>query len=234
MRGEELVSMLIQYISQLGSVGSQTLFDAQRTSLTTTERLGQQFFSGRQDQPGIDLVGKLMAQEHSDYTERDATLLRMKDAVSHGALTTLIGKSLEQGPNSEEALGESGSSLSRVMAASVGQLASSNLPALLQLFKSGKADAAWDGYERERYVWDQPANTTAGLRSDGVKRAAVDWSYDGTPRVSDHGQNGGNRIDVRIEALDARSFLDRKEDIAEAVRQAMLTSGVFGDALGDH
>jgi hypothetical protein len=39
------------------------------------------------------------------------------------------------------------------------------------------------------------------------------------------------QITIHVQAMDSRSFLDRSEDIAQAVRKAMLESNVLNDVV---
>ena len=46
------------------------------------------------------------------------------------------------------------------------------------------------------------------------------------------GSGGGStQITVQVQAMDSQSFLDHSDDIAQAVRQAMLQSSVLNDVI---
>ena len=76
----------------------------------------------------------------------------------------------------------------------------------------------------------------------------VDYDQSGTPRVYERrvsegagvgpesGRSGGAglpQINVHVQAMDARSFLDRSSDIAAAVREAMLNLNSINDVVTD-
>lgn len=59
----------------------------------------------------------------------------------------------------------------------------------------------------------------------------LDYRYDGQPRRVLNSEPSERRLEIHIQALDARSILDRKEELAEAVRQAMSSAGAGQEAL---
>jgi hypothetical protein len=78
--------------------------------------------------------------------------------------------------------------------------------------------------------------------------AEVDYDQSGAPRVYERraseiaevgpetGRSGGAalpQINVNVQAMDARSFLDRSSDIAAAVREAMLNLNSINDVVTD-
>ncbi|HOK48043.1 MAG TPA: hypothetical protein PLA43_18850 [Bryobacteraceae bacterium] len=44
---------------------------------------------------------------------------------------------------------------------------------------------------------------------------------------------GGQQITIQVQAMDSRSFIDHSEDIARAVREAMLNSHALNDVVND-
>jgi hypothetical protein len=77
----------------------------------------------------------------------------------------------------------------------------------------------------------QAAETASGLVN-------ADYDQSGMPRTSDASGSGGSSsagpaITVNVQALDARSFLDRSSDIAAAVRDAMLNLNSINDVVND-
>lgn len=64
--------------------------------------------------------------------------------------------------------------------------------------------------------------------------AAVDYSTDGMPRpLATVGQPAASTVVVNVQAMDSRSFLDHSDDIARAVREALLNSHPLGDYLAE-
>lgn len=61
----------------------------------------------------------------------------------------------------------------------------------------------------------------------------VVWGENGLPRsaASGAGANAGQQITVQVQAMDSQSFLDHSDDIAQAVRQAMLNMNSINDVV---
>jgi hypothetical protein len=60
----------------------------------------------------------------------------------------------------------------------------------------------------------------------------VDYAAGGQPQpVTSTSSTSASQITVQVQAMDSQSFLDRSQDIAAAVRQAMLESGVLNDVI---
>jgi len=58
------------------------------------------------------------------------------------------------------------------------------------------------------------------------------WGENGLPRASGDGEPGASpQITVQVQAMDSQSFLDHSEDIAQAVRQAMLNMSPVNDVI---
>src|SRR4051794_5354886 len=74
------------------------------------------------------------------------------------------------------------------------------------------------------------AETSGGL-------ADVDYDQSGRPRAVERGAaasaGAAPQITVNVQAMDARSFLDRSGDIAAAVRDAMLNLNSINDVVTD-
>jgi hypothetical protein len=94
----------------------------------------------------------------------------------------------------------------------------------------------------ERYALPPPIRAEAGLSRSGdtylIDRAAGDRIRPlttGTPSGSREESNPGRggTVTVNVQAMDSQSFLDRREDIARAVREAMLESHSLNDVVGE-
>ena len=72
------------------------------------------------------------------------------------------------------------------------------------------------------------AETASGL-------GAVDYDQAGMPRAYDAGLRSSSQpqVQVTVQAMDARSFLDRSTEIAAAVREAMLNLNSINDVVND-
>jgi hypothetical protein len=58
---------------------------------------------------------------------------------------------------------------------------------------------------------------------------AADYGANGAPRSAS--PSGGQNVTVQVNAMDSKSFLDHSDDIAQAVRQAMLHSNSLNDVV---
>ncbi len=62
----------------------------------------------------------------------------------------------------------------------------------------------------------------------------VSWGENGLPRAAGSGtQSASQQITVQVQAMDSQSFLDRSDDIAQAVRQAMLNMNSLNDVVAN-
>ena len=60
----------------------------------------------------------------------------------------------------------------------------------------------------------------------------VSWGENGLPRsAASGGSNAAQQITVQVQAMDSQSFLDHSDDIAQAVRKAMLNMNSINDAI---
>jgi hypothetical protein len=116
---------------------------------------------------------------------------------------------------------------------------------LLRLFGAGKKE---EPAPLERFALPAPIRAEAGLSPSGqtylidrgagdrIRPAAVPgperegWAR--TPARQPQA-GGGTAITVNVQAMDSQSFLDRREDIARAVREAMLQSHSLNDVVSE-
>jgi hypothetical protein len=60
----------------------------------------------------------------------------------------------------------------------------------------------------------------------------VVWGQNGLPRsTGSSGSSAGQQITVQVQAMDSQSFLDHSDDIAQAVKQAMLNMNSINDVV---
>jgi hypothetical protein len=83
-----------------------------------------------------------------------------------------------------------------------------------------------------KYVMPQPLELRTAVAGSGFQNA--DYNQTGTPRGYDAPIMGtAPTIQVSVQAMDARSFLDRSSEIAAAVRDAMLNLNPINDVVND-
>jgi hypothetical protein len=115
--------------------------------------------------------------------------------------------------------------------------------ALFRLFGGGDDEAP---VPLVKYALPARREFHAAVTESGF--ADVDYDQSGTPRMyerrasdgaatwPENGRSSGAglpQINVNVQAMDARSFLDRSSDIAAAVREAMLNLNSINDVVTD-
>ena len=81
------------------------------------------------------------------------------------------------------------------------------------------------------YMAPLPVNVDAGFSEGGGGAYGVDSAQGGAPRAMN--SSSASQITVQVQAMDSSSFLDHSQEIALAVRQAMLQSTVLNDVIRD-
>jgi hypothetical protein len=90
--------------------------------------------------------------------------------------------------------------------------------------------------ELEKFNMPSSLSVEAGLSTDRGY-SGIRYSQGGQPQLTDvssqaNRQSGQSSvIQVNIQAMDSQSFLDRQDDIARAVREAMLHSNSLNDIV---
>jgi hypothetical protein len=82
------------------------------------------------------------------------------------------------------------------------------------------------------YMAPLPVHVDAGFGEGGGGAYGVDSAQGGAPRAVTTSPAAA-QITVQVQAMDSSSFLDHSQDIALAVRQAMLQSTVLNDVIRD-
>lgn len=180
---------------------------------------------------GTDELVRNLAGEQS----RPGTLLdddQTPGASNIGGLGRLTGEALGSGirlPTVDRLASfssfpaESGAASEWASAGVSGGLIGQALGRIFQLF--GVGSEGQDQAELEKYHWSAAVNPVVAMSRWGTPAGQLDYSAAGLPRGYAAEPPEKQRVEIRIEALDARSLLDRKEELAEAVRQAVLSAG---------
>lgn len=72
-----------------------------------------------------------------------------------------------------------------------------------------------------------------GVQRSTTGIAPVDYGQDGVRALGTSSAAQPTTIHVNVNAMDSKSFMDHSEDIARAVRQAMLQSSSLNDVIAD-
>lgn len=133
--------------------------------------------------------------------------------------TTQLG----QGGRSQSVAGEVGSSIEGVLGSGLSPL----LTGIEGLF-GGHGGASVP----TTFLMPPAVPLNAGINEPAPTQPfALDYAAGGMPRPATAGSGGTAQVTVQVQAMDSRSFLDHSDDIAQAVRQAMLQSNVLNDVI---
>jgi hypothetical protein len=135
-----------------------------------------------------------------------------------------------QGPGSGSIVSQAGSAIEDVLEGGLSPL----ITGILGLFSGG--GSAGGASVPAPFLMPPSVGVNAGINEGAPTQPfGVDYAAGGAPRASGSGSGsggaGGSQITVQVQAMDSQSFLDRSDDIAQAVRQAMLTSNVLSDVI---
>lgn len=97
---------------------------------------------------------------------------------------------------------------------------------VLKLFGGGQGASA--PVALPKFSMPSTVSVNAGVSSNVPSAFGVDYGQGNTARPV---VQAGPQITVQVSAMDSQSFLDRSNDIALAVRQAMLESSVLNDVV---
>jgi hypothetical protein len=163
----------------------------------------------------------------TSVSEQLQALQAINDALMKQSAAAVAGASAG-GPGS-------GSAASSVLDALGGGLLSGGLglssmiSGLTSLFGGG--DGASVPPALTPYVQPLPIHLDAGFSdANGGSAFGVDAAQGGTPRAMTGGAAPA-QVTIQVQALDSQSFLDHSNDIAMAVRQAMLETTVLNDVI---
>lgn len=181
---------------------------------------------------GADSERSAATPSGSDAGRLAAEVEQLRRAVTQSTTTA------QQADKSTSAAGESdnGSSMAQTVLKTIGMVTGIGPIAtgLMSLFgSSGSSEASFPTLPFEP---PPPIAMEAGLAADR-QFTGVTYGADGTPRstASNAGRGSGAvpPIQINVQAMDSRSFLDHSDDIARAVREAMLHSHALNDVVSE-
>jgi len=168
----------------------------------------------------VDEITRLNAQ--LDQLRRAATAQSEVIADNTKALGDVSAASKTQTTSSGESL--PGKIFSTVLGSGFGL--TSLVSGIIGLFK-GSSSAPVDPLPS--YTLPAAVRNEVGITGSGAM-APVQYSQTGTPRPE---LQPASQVVVQIQAMDSRSVMDRSDDIARAVREAMLHSHSLNDVVTD-
>jgi hypothetical protein len=161
------------------------------------------------------LVDQMQSLQTVQQAATDATVAQTQIVKT----VTPRASSIASGSSSSEGIG---STLLDVLGSGLGL--SPLISGILKLF--GGDDSPTTAAAPVRFALPSSVSVNAGVSSSANGPFAVDSAQGGQPRAVTSQQ-----VTVQVNALDSQSFLDHSNDIALAVRQAMLESSVLSDVV---
>jgi hypothetical protein len=170
----------------------------------------------------------------SDQLGQLATQLQQLQTVSQAETETILANTLAVTQNTTQ-LGQSngpstaskvGSTLESALGLGLGL--SPLITGLLGLFGGGGNNS--QSQAPAAFVLPPSISVSAGASATPTPAFGVDYTAGGQPRGATTSASAP-QITVQVQAMDSQSFLDHSNDIAQAVRQAMLESSVLNDVI---
>lgn len=173
------------------------------------------------------VLGESLLSTSSQIAELRSVLLSQVDASSRNT-QALADNTVVQG---QSAIASAAAAVGKSVAGSIGGggLLAPIISGLLKLFGGGGSEAA-SPPPMVKYALPESVQVNAGI-SASAGLTPVDYSQNGQPRAN--APAAAPQVTVQINAMDSRSFLDRSDDIAQAVRRAMLESSALNDVVAE-
>jgi hypothetical protein len=191
--------------------------------------------SGAGGGAGDSGVGGLAQSSSSDVTEQLTSLttqITSLTSIQQSQISALQDntQALAQNTTSKSSSGSSvGSTVEGVASSFLGGGLSSLSPligGLLSLFGGGGQTLAVPS----PFTLPSPVQSNAGLTVSAPGQVVpVSYGDTGQPRAQSAGAS--QQVTVQVNAMDSQSFLDHSDDIANAVKQAILNSNSLNDVI---
>ena len=165
-----------------------------------------------------------LAQQLETLTQAET-----QTAEANAQGTNFAAAQAPQGPGGGSIASQAGNALEDVLTGGLSPF----IGGVLGLFGGGTGSGGGASVPAP-FLMPSSVGVNAGINEGAPTQPfGVDYSAGGAPRASGSGSGGagGSQITVQVQAMDSQSFLDRSDDIAQAVRQAMLTSNVLSDVI---
>ncbi|MCX6596461.1 MAG: hypothetical protein NTV70_08850 [Acidobacteria bacterium] len=192
--------------------------------------------------PNVDLQGELLTIARAGVPENLGLIrsqLELLAVLNAQQLASLRDNTDALGKNTDSKGASSAGNTARTVASTFGAglFLSPLISGLARLFGRGSeaADPELPAYARPVKV-----NLAAAVGpGPGGQLSRFDYDQSGTPRrevssVSTGPSSLTQNVTIQIQALDSRSIMDRRDDIASAVREAMLQSHPLNDVVAEY
>jgi len=180
------------------------------------------------------VAGKL-SEQASSLGEKLSELAR----VSQSQARTLEDNTAALGQNTLSRVGEAVksavSSIGGFSALSMGPALLPLITGIAKLFGGSKAETA--SSPAAAFALPAALRVEAGMGSGGGptgRPGGVSYDGNGAPRFDTRRvSESAPQINIQVQAMDSRSFMDHSEEIARAVRAAMLESHMLSDVVSE-
>jgi hypothetical protein len=176
------------------------------------------------------------SQVSETLTQLNQQLLQLQTAgEAQTQATTNNTQAVDQNTTQQTQSGGStagGIAQSLSSAIGIGSALSPLISGIVSLFGGGGGSS--EPAALTQYIPPNKVNINAGVSDSAPGQTfGVDYAQGGQPRPVDSGAatSAPTQITVQVQAMDSQSFLDHSNDIAMAVRQAMLESSVLNDVI---
>lgn len=219
--GSDLAAALLQAGAGGGAPGE---LESQAGSTGIAADLTERMLAG--------VAGKL-SEQASSLGEKLSELAR----VSQSQARTLEDNTAALGQNTLSRAGEAVksavSSIGGFSALSMGPALLPLITGIAKLFGGSKTETATS--PAADYAWPTPLRVEAGIGSGPTGRpGGVSYDANGVPRFDTRKVSETlPQINIQVQAIDSRSFMDHSEEIARAVREAMLESHMLSDVVSE-
>jgi hypothetical protein len=211
-----------------GPGGAPAGLDSQAGSTANAADLTERMLAG--------VAGKL-SEQASSLGEKLSELAR----ASQSQVRTLEENTAALGQNSLSRAGEAAksavSSIGGFSALSMGPALLPLITSIAKLFGGSKGETA--SSPAAAFAMPAPLRVEAGIGSGGG--GGVSYDANGVPRFDTRRVSEtvpptrwAPEINIQVQAIDSRSFMDHSEEIARAVREAMLESHMLSDVVGEY
>ena len=185
---------------------------------------------------GTANLGGLLQGPVKDITEQIAELARQTSTLNSTQLAQVWAtqdntQAVTNNTTTKSGGASTASNIGSIVSGLLGNTLSLSpiISGLLSLFGGGGSSttAAPTPFQLPASIHDQ-AGLTGGSNGQIVP---VDYGQGGQPRAQ--GASSTAQINIQVNAMDSKSFLDHSDEIAQAVREAMLSSHSLNDVIAD-
>ena len=183
---------------------------------------------------GTANLGGLLQGPVKDVTEQITELARQTGSlnstqVQHIGATQDNTQAVTSNTSAKSSGSSTVSNIGNIASGLLGGSLSPILSGLLSLFGGGSKTTAAPAmpFKLPTSVQEQ-VGLTGGANG---QVAPVDYGQNGQPRAPQ--ESAAPQINIQVNAMDSQSFLDHSDEIAKAVRQAMLSFHSLNDVISD-